>query len=51
MVQNNNMRDMMKSSYGDEKVDKSSELNESMSIAPSSPDEYSRKIMSIGGSE
>lgn len=46
----NETRGMMKSSYGDEKMDKSTELNESMSISNSSADEYTRKIMNIGGS-
>lgn len=44
------MRGMMKSDYGEEKVDKSNELNETMSIASTSPDEYTKKIMSLGGS-
>lgn len=45
----NNTRDMMKSHYGDEKINKSDELNESMSISNSSRDEYTQKIHSIGG--
>lgn len=45
------MRDMMMTSYGDEKYDKKKELNSEMSIAPSEPDEYGKKIMSIGGSD
>lgn len=42
-------RSMMSSSFGDEKMNKSKELNSSMSIANSSPDEYTRKIQSLGG--
>ena len=46
----NTTRGMMKSDYGDNKLDKSTELNESMSIAPSGSDEYTKKIHSLGGS-
>lgn len=42
-------RSMMSSSFGDEKMNKNKELNETMSIANSSPDEYTRKIQSLGG--
>ncbi len=44
------MRNMMKSSYGEEKADKSNELNSTMTIQNTSADEYTRKIMSLGGS-
>lgn len=43
-------RSMMQNDYGDSKANKSKELNASMSIANSSPDEYTRKIQSLGGS-
>lgn len=49
MENNNSMRGMMKSNYGEDKADKSNELNESMTIKKTSPDEYTRKIMNIGG--
>lgn len=46
----NTMKPMMKgSTYGDEKLDKSNELNESMSIATASKDEYESKIHNVGG--
>lgn len=48
-MEQNTMREMMNSSYGDEKADKSRELNKSMTIKNTSPDEYTRKIMNIGG--
>lgn len=47
----NAMRNMMKTSYGDEKMDKSSELNDSMTIKNTSADEYTKKIHNIGGNE
>lgn len=50
--ENNTMHAMMKgSTYGEEKVDKSNELNDTMSIAPSSKDSYESKIHSLGGNE
>lgn len=50
-MEENKMRSMMKSTYGDVKLDKSEELNESMSVNNSSQDEYTRKLHNIGGSE
>lgn len=47
----NEVKSMMQSDYGDEKLDKSKELNESMSIKEQSPDEYENKLHSIGGAE
>lgn len=44
-----NMRSMMSSSFGDEKMNKSKELNSNMSISNNTPDEYTRKIQSLGG--
>lgn len=46
-MEENKMRDFMKSDYGDNKVDKSSELNETMSITEQAPDDYTKKINSI----
>lgn len=45
----NSTRSMMKSHYGDNKLDKGKELNESMTIRNTSADEYTRKIHNIGG--
>lgn len=45
----NTMRDMMPSKYGLEQVDKSQELNATMTIAPNGADEYENKIHSLGG--
>jgi len=50
MENKNETRSMMQSNYGDNKLDKSKELNESMTIKQTSPDEYTRKINNIGGS-
>lgn len=49
----NTMRDFMKTSYGDEKLDKSTELNPSMSIDQKAQDEYNNKIANIntGGND
>jgi len=49
-MEENTMRGMIKSDFGDNKLDKSTELNESMSIANQSQDEYTRKIRNLGGS-
>lgn len=43
-------RSTVKSDFGDQKLDKSKELNESMTINESSRDEYEKKIHSLGGS-
>lgn len=45
----NTTRSMMKSSYGDSKADKSSELNDSMTISEGSRDEYEKTLHNIGG--
>ena len=42
---------MMKGSYQDDKLDKSNELNESMTISEASRDEYEQTIHSIGGTD
>ena len=49
--ESNEMRDMMNSSYEDVKLDKSEELNASMSIQENSQDQYESKIHNVGGSE
>lgn len=49
--ENNEMRDMMKTSYDDVKLDKSGELNATMSIQENSQDQYESKIHNVGGSE
>lgn len=51
LEQQNSMRNMMKSDYGDNKLDKSKELNETMSITKKSGDQYTKKIHNIGGNE
>lgn len=48
-MENKKMRDFMHSNYGDEKANKSVELNESMTITDSKQDEYTRTIKNIGG--
>lgn len=45
----NENRGMMKSDYGDNKVDKSNELNESMTISEQSRDEYEQTVHTLGG--
>lgn len=45
----NNTRELVKTHEGDNKLDKSTELNETMTIAPSGQDEYENKIKNIGG--
>lgn len=46
----NTNRPFKQPSYGNNQMDKSTELNSSMSITSTSPDEYERKIFNIGGS-
>lgn len=46
----NTTRSMMSSSNGEQKLDKSKELNESMTIKKTSQDEYTNKIHNLGGS-
>jgi len=45
MAQLPQMHDMMTSSYGDGKLSKENELNDTMSIAPSAPDSYENTLM------
>lgn len=42
-------RSFTHSNMGDNKLDKSVELNASMSIADGAQDEYTRKIFNLGG--
>lgn len=49
LEQTNDNRSMMKTSYGDQKLDKSNELNDSMTINESSRDEYESTLHNIGG--
>lgn len=46
----NETRSTMKGSYNDVKLDKSSELNDRMTINEGSRDEYESTIKNIGGS-
>lgn len=48
-MEDNKMRNFMKSDYGIEKADKSDELNSSMTIKESARDEYTSTIKNIGG--
>lgn len=50
-MEENNMRSMIGSTFGDNKLNKSTELNDSMSIKNQSQDEYTRKIKNIGGNQ
>lgn len=45
----NQMHEMMSDSFGDNKFDKSMELNDSMSISGQAPDEYTKTIKNLGG--
>lgn len=45
----NETRSMMKGSYQDQKLDKSEELNETMTIDEGSRDEYEETLHNIGG--
>lgn len=49
LEQKNETRSMMKSSYNDTKMDKSNELNDSMTINEGSRDEYEKTLHNIGG--
>lgn len=44
-----NTRNMMNSSYGDDKLDKSNELNASMTIEDKPMDELEEKLHNLGG--
>lgn len=49
LEQTNETRSMMKGSYQDNKLDKSNELNESMTISEASKDEYEQTLHTLGG--
>ena len=51
LEQTNETRSMMKGSYNDTKLDKSNELNDSMTINEASRDEYESTLHSIGGKQ
>ena len=51
LEQKNETRSFMKGTYQDNKLDKSSELNDSMSIDEKSRDEYEQKLHNLGGSQ
>lgn len=51
LEQTNENRSMMKGSYQDHKLDKSNELNESMTINEQSKDEYEQILHTLGGNE
>ena len=42
-------KNFMKSDYGDNKFDKSNEINPSMTIEKKPQDELTRKILNLGG--
>lgn len=45
----NNTREVVKTHEGDNKLDKSSELNDTMTIIATGKDEYENTIKNIGG--
>lgn len=49
LEQTNETRSMMKNNYNDTKMDKSNELNESMTLNESSRDEYENTLHNLGG--
>ena len=49
LEQTNNTRNMMKGSYSDKKLDKSNELNNSMTLNEGSRDGYESTLHNIGG--
>ena len=51
LEQTNETRSMMKGSYQDHKLDKSNELNESMTISEASKDEYEQTLHTLGGKQ
>ena len=51
LEQQNEMRGMMPGSYDDDRLDKSVELNDSMTINEASRDEYEQTIHNIGGGQ
>lgn len=51
LEQTNETRSTMKGSYNDHKLDKSNELNDSMTINEASRDEYENTLHSLGGNQ
>ena len=51
LEQTNETRSMMKGTYQDHKLDKSNELNESMTINEQSKDEYEQTLHTLGGTQ
>lgn len=51
LEQQNTPKEFMSSSFGDNKADKTNELNDSMTIVETNKDEYSQTIHNIGGNE
>lgn len=49
LEQTNETRSMMKTNYQDTKLDKSNELNDSMTLNEGSRDEYEKTLHNIGG--
>lgn len=49
LEQTNQTKPMMKGTYKDDKLDKSVELNETMTINQSSKDEYESTLHNLGG--
>lgn len=51
MEQTNEARTMMTDTYGDSKMNKSTELNDSMTISEQSRDSYTETLHNLGGKE
>jgi len=51
LEQTNETRSMMTGSYSDHRLDKTEELNESMTINEQSRDEYEETLHSLGGTD
>lgn len=49
--QTNEPKTFLEPTYGDEKANKVSELNDSMSIKDNGKDEYEQKLHNLGGKE
>lgn len=49
LEQTNEPREMMTTSFGENKLDKSMELNDSMTIKETGKDDYSQTLHSLGG--
>lgn len=49
LEQTNETRSMMKTSFNDTKLDKSNELNDSMTLNEGSRDEYEKTLHNLGG--